>query len=98
MGSRSTRPLLFVGLIILFPVRARASAAFLELDGDVQQRAGQDAAWERPVRGAFLADGTELKTGPAGRGELVLDDGSLIAIGSKTRLILRDGSDRKSVV
>lgn len=98
MGFWSTRPLPFFGLIIFFPVQARASAAFSELDGDVQQRAGQDAAWERPVKGALLADGTELKTGPAGRGELVLDDGSLIALGSKTRLILRDGSVKARAV
>lgn len=77
---------------------ARATAAFSLIDGEVQQRAGRNDPWTAPTRGALLPDGAELRTGPAGRAELVFDDGSLLELGSATAATLKSSSSARRVL
>jgi len=92
-----------LGLLALaaLPALAHAEPEVSYLEGRAELRSGADGEWSAVTKGARVAEGATLRTGPKTRLELSFDDGSKVRLGSDARMTVSaarfDGQQRKSV-
>ncbi len=90
--------LAFLSLALLASTALAATGTVLSATGDVQVQTAPDAEWQRLKRGAKIAGGSTVKTGPDAFARILSPDGTLIKIpaGQQRSLLFGADADRGS--
>jgi hypothetical protein len=97
--SRTTIAFCALPILLGLPRTARSAGAdvlLAEVQGEVSARPPQGKDWARAERGARLADGTRLKTGPGAEAKLKFPDGTETRVRPGSEIVVRPSADAKA--